>query len=92
MRLIDAHKLMERIDDGVSNSDMPSDWHKGVAYALWHINRSPSIDAVETVRCANCKHRTLDGDFTHFYWCGLHDRPVDDADYCAWGEESEVEE
>lgn len=28
-----------------------------------------------------------DGEVTHYYWCRLHDRPIDDTDYCAWGEE-----
>jgi len=49
-------------------------------------------DAGEIVRCKDCKHRYMDGDVTHYYWCRLHDRPVDDTDYCSWGEESEVEE
>ena len=44
------------------------------------------------VRCKDCKHRYMDGEVTHYYWCRLHDRPVDDADYCAWGEESEDKE
>ena len=56
------------------------------------IDESPTIDAAEVVRCGECKHRYMDGDVTHYYWCRLHDRPVDDTDYCAWGEESEVVE
>ena len=43
-------------------------------------------DAVEVVRCKECRHRYMDGDVTHYYWCRLNDRPVDDTDYCAWGE------
>ena len=49
-------------------------------------------ERVAVVRCKNCKHRYMDGEVTHYYWCRLHDRPVDDTDYCAWGEESEVAE
>ena len=41
--------------------------------------------------CKNCKHRYMDGEVTHYYWCRLHDRPVDDTDYCAWGEERKEE-
>ena len=44
------------------------------------------------VRCRDCEYRYEDGEVTHYYWCRLHDRPVDDTDYCAWGKESEVEE
>lgn len=53
-----------------------------------------TIDAVQVVRCKDCKHRYMDGEVTHYYWCKLHDRPVDDTDFCSWGwgEESEVEE
>lgn len=46
---------------------------------------------VQVVRCKDCKHKYMDGEVTHYYWCRLHDRPVDDTDYCSWGEESEVE-
>ena len=45
----------------------------------------------DIVRCKDCKHRYMDGEVTHYYWCRLHDRPVDDTDYCAWGEERSEE-
>lgn len=44
------------------------------------------------IYCSDCKHRYMDGEITHYYWCRLHDRSVDDTDYCSWGEEREVEE
>ena len=51
-----------------------------------------SADAVEVVRCKDCKFKRLydDGD-TKYYYCALEDRPnrnwsVDDTDYCSWGE------
>ena len=62
------------------------------AKKLWkRIKEQPTIDAVEVVRCKDCKHRYMDGEVTHYYWCRLHDRPVDDTDYCAWGEERSEE-
>ena len=48
---------------------------------------APCVDVVEVVRCKDCKHRYMDGEVTHYYWCRLHDRPVDDTDYCSWAEE-----
>ena len=45
----------------------------------------------DIVRCKDCKHRYMDGEVTHYYWCKLHDRPVDDTDYCSWGEERSEE-
>ena len=44
-------------------------------------------ERVAVVRCKNCRHRYMDGEVTHYYWCRLHDRPVDDTDYCSWAEE-----
>ena len=46
----------------------------------------------DIVRCKGCKHKYEDGEVTHYYWCRLHDRPVDNTDYCSWADESEVEE
>ena len=79
MRLIDADACIDYIRNNNQHA-----W-EALAYA-------PTIDAVEVVRCEECKHRYMDGDVTHYYWCRLHDRPVDDADYGAWGEESEADE
>ena len=43
------------------------------------------------IYCEDCKHKYEEGDNTHYYWCRLHDRPVDDTDYCSWGEERSEE-
>lgn len=66
-------------------------------YALTGADREVlgmAIEALQTevVRCKDCRYRELDGDVTHYYWCRINERPVDDTDYCAWGMESEVEE
>ena len=45
----------------------------------------------EIVRCKGCRHRYMDGEVTHYYWCRLRDRPIDDADFCSWGEERSEE-
>jgi len=46
----------------------------------------PSEVVGTLVRCKDCRHRYEEGDCTHYYWCRLNDRPVDDTDFCAWGE------
>ena len=38
------------------------------------------------VRCKDCRYREVDGEITHFYLCRTNERPVDDDDFCAWGE------
>lgn len=93
MRLVDADALIPIMkytttdnEIGVFPIRIGFDAIKGV------IDDAPTIDAVEVVRCANCKNRHVYGKDTHLYWCGLHDNLVDDTDYCAWGEESGVEE
>lgn len=43
------------------------------------------------IYCSDCKYRYEDGEVTHYYWCKLHGRPVDDTDYCAWAEERSEE-
>ena len=43
----------------------------------------------EIVRCKDCRHRYEEGDCTHYYWCRVNDRPIDDTDFCAWGERIE---
>ena len=95
-RLIDADALSEKlcattifIKDGEAFQRM--------------INDAPTVsaDAVEVVRCGECKYKRLyDEGETKYYYCALEDRPnrnwsVDDTDYCSWGErreKSEVEE
>lgn len=43
----------------------------------------------EIVQCKDCKHRYEEGDCTHYYWCRLNDRPIDDTDFCSWAERRE---
>ena len=43
----------------------------------------------ELVRCKDCRHRYEEGDCTHYYWCRLNDRPIDDTDFCSWAERRE---
>ena len=87
MRLVDADALKANCDIKLGNDTIGRR-----QYVMFHeIDDAPTIDAVEVVRCKNCKHRYMDGEVTHYYWCRLHDRPIDDTDYCAWGEERNEE-
>lgn len=75
--------------------DIPHGSDKGIATLFKGKDDKLILEEIKeimsVVRCKDCKHRYMDGEVTHYYWCRLHDRPVDDTDYCAWGEESEVE-
>ena len=66
-RLIDYYYLAEKIEC------------PGEPLVYWHdIEAAPTVDAVEVVRCRDCKHRYEDS------WCEYVDD--DDNFYCARGE------
>lgn len=50
------------------------------------INAIPSADAVEVVRCKDCRHSRIEGDTTLFMWCGYWNKPTDGNRYCSDGE------
>ena len=83
-RLIDAEKLEEYKASGVSDL---TEWQKGWNDAIDTImDETPTVDAVEVVRCKDCK----------FYWKNNRDSdgvvclatPKDDA-FCSEGERKE---
>ena len=69
-RLIDYYYLAEKIEC------------PGEPLVYWcDIEAAPTVDAVEVVRCRDCKHRFEDS------WCEYVDD--DDNFYCAMGERKE---
>ena len=69
-RLIDYYYLAEKIEC------------PGEPLVYWDdIEAAPTVDAVEVVRCKDCKHRHSDS------WCEYVDD--DDNFYCARGERKE---
>ena len=65
---------------------------------LRRINALPSADAVEVVRCKDCRHRCKEPIYSkadpHWVFYQIGDCPiicktVSDDDYCSWGERSE---
>ena len=52
--------------------------------------------AIDIVRCAECRFKSLYDGETKYYYCALEDRPnrnwsVDDWNFCFWGERKENE-
>ena len=79
MRTIDADALMKTVFNDVVLVDGEV---KGVGLILAEtVDKAPTIDAVEVVRCRDCKHRYSDS------WCEYVDD--DDNFYCARGERKE---
>lgn len=76
-RLIDADRAMKIVcNQGIAH---PNAYHL-TNYATLILREAPTVDAVEVVRCKDCKHRHSDS------WCEYAD---DDNFYCARGERKE---
>ncbi len=89
-RLIDANALKEQIA-----KEIHTYWTNGTGGyclaedAIADIDNAPTVDAVEVVRCKDCKHReNLLGEMC----CPCYeDLPVEDNHFCAYGERREGE-
>lgn len=55
MRMIDADTLRQEVEKDRDASDMPKMWYQGIEYAINHIIHAPTVDAVEVVRCKDCR-------------------------------------
>lgn len=89
MRLIDADALWERLDyePWEHNADRDS-------IALPLVVAAPTVDAVQIIRCKDCKHLRPNVDAytqeTVGYWCSELDiGSVDVDDLCSYGERKE---
>lgn len=84
MRLIDADALKENCDIKLGNDTIGRR-----QYVMFHeIDDAPTIDAVEVVRCKDCRWWQDDYMGT---WCGRLSgvRSTNADDYCSWGERRE---
>ena len=81
-RLIDADKLNS--DVMLPSGEEDEEFEFVTMFAIEH---APTVDAVEVVRCKDCKYLIADdGD----YCCDLHEFICkQDNDYCSWGERRE---
>ena len=83
-RLIDANALIKEIDNYYHNTPFPhpgTTWYRGLELAVGLLLKAPTVDAVEVVRCKDCK----------FY--SPYDKPVEDFDgRCLWYGETDEDE
>lgn len=83
-RLIDADTLRSNIDccDIETYNDKLT--------IIEQINEAPTVDAVEVVRCKDCKHWNSETGFcnmnSHFSMDGLDWDMFNDDDFCSYGE------
>lgn len=88
MRLIDADRALEIVrDQGIAH---PNAYHL-TNYAMLILREAPTVDAVEVVRCRECKHCDPEN-----YHC---DHPMGTAaplkrkpdDFCSYGERKDCD-
>ena len=79
-RYIDADALLKRMDE--------NEWSMASRKT---IKDAPTIDAVEVVRCKDCKQYNTTNFSKVFGWCDKMNRVVHDDFYCFYGERKESE-
>ena len=81
-RLIDADRALEIVfDQGVAH---PIAYHL-TNYATLILREAPTVDAVEVVRCQDCKHHD-DTSIPEYKHCFVNARTVQSDDFCSFGE------
>lgn len=95
MRLIDADVLKDKVLNwmpsdpcGIAEKEHPIETDIVVSLMM-EIEESPTIDAVEVVRCKECKHYSVEGETTQFGWCNALEMPTDEQRFCSDGERRE---
>ena len=88
MRLIDADRALEIVrDQGIAHLNA---YHL-TNYATLILREAPTVDAVEVVRCRECKQGEVDDpDFPDQYYCHAGCGWNNGDFYCAYGEREEV--
>ena len=94
-RLIDAGELIKHIEKTLNNAKGSTNWdfgrQGGILSARGLIEAAPTVDAVEVVRCQECRYFDPKADGTvGFCKCGevcgyCHSMRVAD-DFCSYGE------
>ena len=79
-RLIDANALISYIDE----CSQESRFRVYYGYAKSFIDDAPTVDAVEVVRCQDCKYHE-DTHVTGFEHCCLYDLTMRYNDFCSYG-------
>ena len=81
MRLIDSDRALEIVRrQGVAH---PNAYHL-TNYATLILREAPTVDAVEVVRCRECKYHE-DTSVTGFEHCCLYDLTMRYNDFCSYG-------
>lgn len=85
-RLIDADAIHDFVSEEFKD-DVPYEW----AWALTAVDHAPAVDAVEVVRCKDCKYGEVDdADFHDQYLCHISGSDWNCGNhFCSYGERKE---
>ena len=91
-RLIDANAVLELVQFRLPIDNQNAEVIAGcVDITRRLIEKAPTVDAVEVVRCRDCKHwQEHDGEMYCGCWANLMTDPAAD-DFCSYGERREEE-
>ena len=87
-RLIDANALLAEMDKFANPMPNQSghDFLCGISTAITEIEDAPTVDAVEVVRCKDCKHFIQEEHGCNHFGYYSHTPWVDEVDFCSYGE------
>ena len=85
--LIDRKKLLEKGYWHGKRPDLENPFEEGVdAVDTIDIENAPTVDAVEVVRCKDCKHYNESEQGCDHFGYYSHTPYVDEDDFCSYGE------
>lgn len=88
-RLIDANALTKLMCRACNNECCEEPCEPGECFMYDAINNAPTVDAVEVVRCKDCKHWTM-GYCNHFAYYS-YEPITNEDDFCSYGERKDNE-
>lgn len=87
MRLIDADELVAQMEADAEHMDGMI--AKMFAYAAINdVNHAPTVDAVQVIRCKDCKHYEMASNEANGL-CEVNEYPYVPWDFCSMGERKE---
>lgn len=94
-RLIDANELLEKLGERYLATDPSDPEQLGYLNARIIVRNQPTIDAVEVVRCRDCKHSiagVVSDDEKRMVMCTLFHNWIDRDGYCHLGAKMDAKE
>lgn len=91
-RLVDATPIIKFIEDGLNNPDKSKAFGHDAIEILTEIEFAPTVDAVEVVRCKECKHWHYSEEGSYCENPDGLDNYAEDDDFCSCGERKDKSE